>query len=243
MLCPVRLFDCAASMWVPMLGVWSSKGVETKTQENVEALRDLQHQLEGLLQKRDTDIEELRYNTKKAKQRGESSRSVSIVRMLKRVLALKKSRESIVQHIHTVELQTDALENSEFNQSLLKTIQSSSETMRRMGLDKNLQAADNAIATLEESIQTSGEISAALSVPVMDHMNDEDLDAELDSIMGEADELETLPVTMLQQIPNKNSNSMLDDTASDEPPSVEMCRQIAAKRVAEMAEKRVAQLA
>jgi hypothetical protein len=192
--------------------------MQTNTQENVEALRDLQHQLEKSIEKRDTDIDELRALTKKAKLRGETNRSVSIVRMLKRVIALKKSRGSIVQHIHTVELQLDALENSEFNQSLLKTIQSSSETMRRMGLDKNLSAADNAMSTLEDSLQTSGEISAALAVPSFDHMNDDELDAELDSIMGvdemEADVSLPKPKNDIQcDKPSQIHNSMHDDDA------------------------------
>jgi hypothetical protein len=215
------MFDCAASVWVPIMGAWSNKGLHTATQENVEALRDLHHQLETSLQKRDTEIEELRTNTKKAKLRGESNRSVSIVRMLKRVLALKKSRGSIAQHIHTVELQIDALENSEFNQNLLKTIQTSSETMRRMGLDKNLQHADDAISTLEDSLQTSVEISAALSVPALDHMNDDDLDAELDSIMGEdTDGVNAVfPVALSRQIPCVSQNSMFDDDKVEEPVS------------------------
>ena len=216
MLCPRPVFNCAANMWIPILGAWSSKGLETSTQENVEALRDLLHQLENSLQKRDNDIEELRSHTKKAKLRGESDRSVSIVRMLKRVLALKKSRSGIVQHMHTVELQLDALENSEFNTTLLKTIQSSSETMRRMGLDKNLQEADNAMSSLEESLQTSGEISAALAVPAVDFMNDDDLDAELESIMGE----DVLPMPVEKNIMSceviaTTQNSMRDDDVSE----------------------------
>jgi hypothetical protein len=204
-----------------MIGVWSRKGLQISTQENVDALRDLLHQLETSLAKRDAEIEELRANTKKAKLRGESNRSVAIVRMLKRVLALKKSRGSIAQHIHTVELQMDAFENSEFNQSLLTTIQKSSDTMRRMGLDKNLQHADDAISTLEDSLQTSVEISAALVVPALDHMNDDDLDAELSSIMGEdADGVyASLPVELSRQMPYIPQNSMFDDDMAAEPVS------------------------
>jgi hypothetical protein len=223
-----------------MLGVCSSKATQTNTQENVEALRDLQHQLETSLQKRDMDIEELRAHTKKAKLRGETNRSVSIVRMLKRVIALKKSRASIVQHIHTVELQLDALENSEFNQSLLKTIQNSSETMRRMGLDKSLNAADNAMSTLEDSLQTSGEISAALAVPSFDQMNDEDLDAELDSIMGSGgvDAEEALPGTLDMspcEIPSQTQNSMRDDDELANVSSLVTSRQTTTARIAQSA--------
>ena len=236
MLCPGPVFNCAANLWIPILGAWSSKGLQTSTQENVEALRDLLHQLENSLHKRDADIEELRSHTKKAKLRGESNRSVSIVRMLKRVLALRKSRAGIVQHMHTVELQLDALENSELNQNLLKTIQSSSETMRRMGLDKNLQEADNAMSSLEESLQTSGEISAALAVPSFDFMNDDDLDAELDSIMGE----DAVPVPVdtgiiCCSLVEQTQNSMRDEDASQNLSSLVAPRQTTNARVAQRA--------
>ena len=240
MFCPRPVFNCAANMWIPILGVWSSGGLQTNTQENVEALRDLHNQLEISLQKRDMDIEELRDNTKKAKLRGETNRSVSIVRMLKRVIALKKSRGSIVQHIHTVELQLDALENSEFNQNLLKTIQNSSETMRRMGLDKNLNAADNAMSTLEDSLQTSGEISAALAVPSFDHLNDDDLDAELDSIMGigEAATDNSIPPTSITshcEVPLHTQNSMRDDDELSNVSSLVTSRQTTTARHAQSA--------
>jgi len=223
-----------------MLGLCSSKATQTNTQENVEALRDLQHQLETSLQKRDMDIDELRAHIKKSKLRGETSRSVAIVRMLKRVIALKKSRGSIAQHIHTVELQLDALENSEFNQSLLKTIQNSSETMRRMGLDKSLSAADNAMSTLEDSLQTSGEISAALAIPSFDHMNDDDLDAELDSIMGAGDVNtdDALPGTLdiiPCEIPSQTQNSMRDDNELANVSSLVTSRQTTTARVAQSA--------
>jgi hypothetical protein len=151
----------------------------------IEKLCVLRTQLEELLTRSTADIDRNRKTIVQARTRGESARSVLVVRLLKRSLVLKQERIGITNKMATVELQISALESSDFNQNMLTTMQKSADTMRKMGLEKGLQLADTTISELEENIHVAGEMQQALGVSVSDgHLNDDELDAELDEIMG-----------------------------------------------------------
>jgi hypothetical protein len=151
----------------------------------IEQLRSLRTQLEAIHKTRDTEFEENVMQIKAARNRGLGSRSQLIVRLLKKSLSLKQSREGISTRMTTVELQIDALESSDFNRNMLKTLQNSADTMRKMGLEKGLSQADTAISELEDNMQIAGEMNSALAAPLTEtHLNDDELDAELDCIMN-----------------------------------------------------------
>jgi hypothetical protein len=152
----------------------------------IEQLKSLRTQLDTIYKARDTDVEDNVTQIKAARKRGLGARSQLIVRLLKKSLTLKKSRVGILNRMTTVELQIEALESSDFNRTMLKTLQSSADTMRKMGLEKGLSQADTAISELEDNMQLTGELDSALATPLTEtHLNDDELDAELDSIMNE----------------------------------------------------------
>jgi Snf7 len=146
----------------------------------------LRTQLEDLLTRSSNDLEKNRVTIISARKRGESIRSVLIVKLLKRSLMLKQERIDITNKMATVELQISALESSDFNHNMLTTMQKSADTMRKMGLEKGLQLADTTISQLEENIHVAGEMQQALGMSISDtHLNDDELDAELEEIMCE----------------------------------------------------------
>jgi cell fate (sporulation/competence/biofilm development) regulator YmcA (YheA/YmcA/DUF963 family) len=126
----------------------------------IEQLKSLRTQLDTIYKARDTDVEDNVTQIKAARKRGLGARSQLIVRLLKKSLTLKKSREGILNRMTTVELQIEALESSDFNRTMLKTLQSSADTMRKMGLEKGLSQADTAISELEDNMQLTGELDS-----------------------------------------------------------------------------------
>jgi hypothetical protein len=152
----------------------------------IEKLCVLRTQLEDLLTRSTADIEKNRSVIVAARRRGETVRSQLIVKLLKRSIFLKQERIGITNKMATVETQISALESSDFNHNMLATMQRSADTMRKMGLEKGLQLADTTISELEENIHVAGEMQQALGMSVSDtHLNDDELDAELDEIMGQ----------------------------------------------------------
>jgi hypothetical protein len=174
-----------AYAWVLALSPMVRKGGEHDLALTIEKLCVLRSQLEDLLTRSTNDIEKNKLNIINARKRGESARSALIVKLLKRSLVLKQERVGIANKMATVEMQISALESSDFNHNMLATMQKSADTMRKMGLEKGLQLADTTISELEENIHVAGEIQQALGVSVADtYLNDDELDAELDEIMG-----------------------------------------------------------
>jgi hypothetical protein len=57
--------------------------------------------------------------------------------------------------------------------------------MREMGISQNLKDADQTLASLQENMDTAGEVTSALAVPLIDAVDDDELDAEFDAIMSE----------------------------------------------------------
>jgi len=177
----------------------------------IDKLCELRTQLEDLLTRSGNDIDKNRLVIINARNRGESVRSVLIVKLLKRSLVLKQERIGITNKMATVELQISALESSEFNHNMLTTMQKSAVTMRKMGLEKGLQLADTTISELEENIHVAGEVQHALGMPLSDtHLNDDELDAELDEIMGrqENHSHHTTPVAPMTTPPLTVESSM-----------------------------------
>jgi hypothetical protein len=171
-------------------------------------LHALRIQLEALYQRGDKDIDAVHANIRVARARGENTRSVLFVRLLKRSIALKKAREGVMSRINIVDLQIEALESSDFNRTMLKTMQNSADTMRKMGLEKGLLQADSAISDLEDNLQTVGEFSSALGAPITEtHFNDDELDSELESIMSDPHP-STMPITTTSQLPTARTSTM-----------------------------------
>ena len=150
----------------------------------IDQLTTLRSDLHKQIEKSVEDVEENKKTVCTLLQRGAGRRDAIILRLLKKSLALKKVRDGFVARVGTVELQIEALENSESNRNMLRTMQSTAETMRRMGLDKGLSAADSVIESLEDSMATAGDLNSALSLSVSDtYLNDDEIDSELDALM------------------------------------------------------------
>lgn len=148
-------------------------------------IRGLIVQLEGLVAKRDQDIVALSSAVRTARSAGQTVKSPLVQRNLKRILALKKSRASVVSHMHTLETQLDCIESQSYNTQLVATMKASATTMREMGISQNLKDADQTLASLQENMDTAGEVTNALAVPLTDVIDDDELDAEFDAIINE----------------------------------------------------------
>ena len=153
----------------------------------VDQLNSLRGELQLQIAKSSVEVEDNRKTVCTLLQRGTGKRDAVVVRLLKKSLALKKVRDGFVGRVNTVELQIEALEHSDFNRNMLRTMQSTAVTMRKMGLDKGLSQADSVISELEENMQLAGDMTFTLSAPVMQdatYLNDDEMDAELAALMG-----------------------------------------------------------
>jgi hypothetical protein len=180
----------------------------------VEQLRSLRVDLKLQLSKSLTDITENKKTVCSLRAKGSGKRDLVIVVLIKKSLSMKKTRDGLVGRINTIEMQIEALESSDFNRVMLKTMQSTADVMRKMGLDKGLSQADTAISELEDNMQMAGDMNNALSSTTGDYLNDDELDAELDELMDvqpapitEPSRCTTLPTsvvsTTFEQVPTR----------------------------------------
>jgi hypothetical protein len=175
-------FSMASYMWV-----FIARNLTNQKQHGVamlvEQLSSLRVELRQQLTKSLTDITENKKAVCSLRAKGSGKRDLVIVVLIKKSLAIKKTRDGLVGRINTIEMQIEALESSDFNRTMLKTMQSTTDTMRKMGLDKGLSQADSTISELEENMQMACDMNNALSTSTSDYLNDDQLDAELDEIM------------------------------------------------------------
>jgi DNA-binding transcriptional ArsR family regulator len=209
-------FTCTANLWVALFG-WMQSNKASLTTDVVQLkIKGLMVDLEGLCYKRDQDIAALSKLVRDARLAGQNSKNVVMQRNLKRILALKKSRANVSAHLQTLETQLDCLESQTYNQQLVATMKASATTMRSLGLSQNLKEADQALSQLAEGMDTAGEITSALSVPMSDSINDDELDAELNLIMNDCGPPPPNAAEMLAP-PSALFNSMSPSTMSSVP--------------------------
>ncbi|KAJ1465490.1 hypothetical protein T484DRAFT_1757374 [Baffinella frigidus] len=169
------------------LWVFIARNVTSQKQHGVamlvEQLSSLRVELKQQLTKSLTDIIDNKKTVCSLRAKGSGKRDIVIVVLIKKSLAMKKARDGLVGRINTIDMQIEALESSDFNRTMLKTMQSTADVMRKMGLDKGLSQADSTISELEENIQMACDMNHALSTTNSDYLNDDELDAELDELM------------------------------------------------------------
>lgn len=177
-------FSCTANLWIALHSLIRGRNSRAASVITTSQLKSLMSNLDQLLKRRDADILSLSDVVRQSRRNKQSLQNPTVQRSLKRILALKKSRESILHHMQTLENQLDAIESSAYNTQLVKTMQQSANTMRQMGLSQNLKDADAAMKLLDDNLYTASEISHVLSVPLSDSINDDDLAAEFENIFS-----------------------------------------------------------
>jgi len=177
-------YACVASVWVTLFNLFPASG-DARTAATKAEIRSLCQQLDSLLSRRDKDVVELSNSVREMRRSKQQSSAPAVQRALKRIVALKRSRNSIMQHMNTLESQLDAIESTAFNSQLVRTMKDSANTMRRMGVSASIKEADDALASLEDNLATAGELSSTLAVPLVENVEDDELEAELQAILLE----------------------------------------------------------
>ncbi|KAJ1467475.1 hypothetical protein T484DRAFT_1858750 [Baffinella frigidus] len=151
----------------------------------VEQLRSLRSDLQAQHERSEVDISTNRKTVLALCAKGSGKRDLVVVNLLKRSVVMKKARVGLVGRMSTIDTQIDAIESSDFNRNMLKTMQTTADVMRKMGLDKGLSQADTTITELEDNMNLVGDMSEVLSGAIADtsYLNDDELDAELDAMM------------------------------------------------------------
>jgi len=186
-------FRFAAHIWVFAVQMLTSQKKHSIAMM-VEKLRSLRADLLLVAKEREDDIDAVATKIKLATQRGLAPRSTVVVGLLKKSMAFKKLRDDATAKINTIELQISALESSEMNRVMLSTMKNSTDTMKKLGLEQAVAQADSTMSDLEDTINLSGEMNTVLSTQVVtdNHMNDDDLDEELLTIMNDNFEVDSL---------------------------------------------------
>jgi hypothetical protein len=94
-----------------------------------------------------------------------------------RLLVLQRKKEALETHMET-------LENSELNQHVLHSMQRTSNALKAMGLDKNLQSVDKVMLDLEENHNDVNSIQQSLGVGYGDE-DDVDWGSELSLLLSD----------------------------------------------------------
>jgi hypothetical protein len=183
-------FSLSSHLWVFVARNFFFNQKPYKMAMVIEQLSSLRVDLKTQLAKNLTDITENKKTVCNLTAKGSQKRDVIIIVLLKKSLAMKKTRDGLVGRINTIEMQIEALESSDFNRNMLKTMQSTTDIMRKMGLEKGLSQADSSISELEENMQMACDMNSALS-STSDYLNDDQLDAELDELM---DSMQSKPI-------------------------------------------------
>jgi hypothetical protein len=183
-------FRMASYAWVFAARLVSNQK-QYKVAMCVEQLRSLRCDLQAQHERSEADINTNRKTVLALCAKGTGKRDLVVVNLLKRSVVMKKARVGLAGRMNTIDTQIDAIESSDFNSNMLKTMQTTANVMRKMGLDKGLSQADTTISELEDNMHLVADMNEALAGTTGDpsYLNDDELDAELDAILHNSDML------------------------------------------------------
>lgn len=104
---------------------------------------------------------------------------------------LQGYRDTVASHL-------DALSNTELNQSLITTLEESSKTLKSLGIKDGVKQAETIITGVNESLASIHELTKHLGTPMTlnNIETDEELEQELDILMGIDEPSHPSPLTM-----------------------------------------------
>lgn len=176
--------ETVASMWLMSrrsLGLRTPVYEDETIQESLEGCR---MSLEG---KESELVEACRRLAREALRRRQQGDPVGAkTKLMERRRGLKRL-EKLRNNLTLVAGQIDELQNTELDRELMQTLLASSAALKRAGVGRGVQEAEDVMSQLEEQMRESSELTSVLSGPLQDDV-DFDLDEELE-LLGKEGEL------------------------------------------------------
>ena len=178
-------------------------------QDSIAKLRETLETLDKRDQFLDKKIQQQLEEAKKYNAAGNKKMAIAA---LKRKKMLTDQQTKIMGAREKIELQLNAIESAKMDMEILNTLESGTKTMKEMHKDMDVNKVDEVIDNMNDQIDISNEISNAMSQPVGEVFDDEDLLKELE----EDDDLKDLDDDETEQIKNLPKVSKNEITEKDE---------------------------
>ena len=176
-----RCISAAAGFWMTVMRTFRSPIAIDNTRSAKLGLKDSLREIGATEEELKSELEALI-----ARIKGMQKQTKSIERMKPmlvqskkikgRLAVLQRKREALDNHMET-------LENSELNQHVLHSMQRTSNALKAMGLDKDLQAVDKVMLDLEENHSDMSSLQQTLGMSYAD--DDVDWGLELSMLLSD----------------------------------------------------------
>jgi len=116
---------------------------------------------------------------------------------LKRKKMFEKQIDQIYGKKANIELQIMTLESASGNNDVLKAMKSGAEALKKSVKDTDVEKVADVMEDINESMGLADELGEALSQPIGPVMDEDELNAELEEMENELDEVELLKAPMV----------------------------------------------
>lgn len=178
-------------------------------QDSIAKLRETLETLDKRDQFLDKKIQQQLEEAKKYNAAGNKKMAIAA---LKRKKMLTDQQTKIMGAREKIELQLNAIESAKMDMEILNTLESGTKTMKEMHKGMDVNKVDEVIDNMNDQIDISNEIANAMSQPVGEVFDDEDLLKEL-----EDEELKDLEkdIDKIKDFPEVNKNKITEKDEKD----------------------------
>lgn len=179
-------------------------------QDSIAKLRETLETLDKRDQFLDKKIQQQLEEAKKYNAAGNKKMAIAA---LKRKKMLTDQQAKIMGAREKIELQLNAIESAKMDMEILNTLESGTKTMKEMHKDMDVNKVDEIIDNMNDQIDISNEISNAMSQPVGEVFDEEDLlkeleDEELKDLEKDIDKIKDLPEVNKNKITEKDEKDL-----------------------------------
>jgi prefoldin subunit 5 len=175
--------ETIASSWLYILGL--IKRVDADVDAVSTAKESIQIALSTLQEQHTRVNNELGVTVNVIKTRNQNMPKPELKHLLMKSRRIRNSVMDLEKKRNLLENQLNAIETNECNKVVIQGLQSSADALKKMGLQSDLHATDQAISDLEQGIGHAQDISTTLAMPInIGEFDESELDNELDIIMG-----------------------------------------------------------
>ncbi|KAK7205420.1 Snf7-domain-containing protein [Myxozyma melibiosi] len=159
-------------------------GGQAKKDEPKKAIIQHRQHLD-MLAKKEKDIEQKISVQEGLARKYVNTNKTSARAALKRKKMLEQELERLQNQIATLESQSNAIESANLNYETLKVMQSGAKAMKSIHGNMNIDKVDATMDEIREQVSLSEEIGDAISRPLGETFDEEDLEEELEAMQQE----------------------------------------------------------
>jgi len=136
------------------------------------------------------------------------------VAALKRKKMLMEQQQKIAGAREKIEIQLNAIEGAKMDMEIIDNLQLGTKTMKEMHKDMDVNKIDKIMDDMADQIDVSNELANAISQPIGEVYDDEELLEELNDELNETLDDELNDLEQVKNLPNVNNKNKI--TKQDE---------------------------